>query len=265
MPRLANPPRLIVFILTPQTVMLDVTGPLQAFHEALAPLYAREGWRNPQANGKDPDRRSLMTRKNFDPVFLKFLNNPVFNQAAIEIIAFEIGGQQFCVRTTAVREIRGWSKSTPLPGSPHEVMGMMNLRGSIIPIVNMASKLGMAPSEPDARSAVIVAEVQSAVIGLLVDRVADILTVEAKLVQPTPEMRGSFTGGYVTGVAIDGANHRAILSVWDGFAIVDLTSRTVTRHIAAPPAPLIVGHASQVIHGADNILGASLHPDHRRS
>ncbi|MAU99079.1 MAG: chemotaxis protein CheW [Fulvimarina sp.] len=122
------------------------------------------------------------------------------HEAAIEIIAFEIGGQQFCVRTTAVREIRGWSKSTPLPGSPHEVMGMMNLRGSIIPIVNMASKLGMAPSEPDARSAVIVAEVQSAVIGLLVDRVADILTVEAKVVQPTPEMRGSFTGGYVTGV-----------------------------------------------------------------
>ena len=118
----------------------------------------------------------------------------------IEIIAFEIGGQQFCVRTTAVREIRGWTKSTPLPGSPHEIMGMMNLRGSIIPIVNMASKLGMPPSQPDARSAVIVAEVQSAVIGLLVDRVADILTVEANVVQPTPEMRGSFTGGYVTGV-----------------------------------------------------------------
>ncbi len=121
-------------------------------------------------------------------------------QSAIEIIAFEIGGQQFCVRTTAVREIRGWSKSTPLPGSPHEIMGMMNLRGSIIPIVNMASKLGMAPSEPDARSAVIVAEVQNSVIGLLVDRVADILTVESSVVQPTPEMRGSFTGGYVTGV-----------------------------------------------------------------
>ena len=118
----------------------------------------------------------------------------------IEIIAFYLGEQQFCVRTTSIREIRGWAKSTPLPHAPPEVMGMMNLRGSIIPIVNMASKLGMAPSEPDARSAVIVAEVQSAVIGLLVDRVADILTVEAKVVQPTPEMRGSFTGGYVTGV-----------------------------------------------------------------
>ncbi|TFF18051.1 purine-binding chemotaxis protein CheW [Jiella endophytica] len=142
--------------------------------------------------------------------------------SVIEIIAFEIGGQQFCVRTTAVREIRGWSKSTPLPGSPHEIMGMMNLRGSIIPIVNMATKLGMPPSEPDARSAVIVAEVQNQVIGLLVDRVADILTVESSVVQPTPEMRGSFTGGHVTGVLATGQGMICFLDLdrmFAGFSI----------------------------------------------
>ncbi|MBO0663449.1 chemotaxis protein CheW [Jiella sp. MQZ9-1] len=139
-------------------------------------------------------------------------------EAAIEIIAFEIGGQRFCVRTTAVREIRGWSKSTPLPQAPREIMGMMNLRGSIIPIVNMATKLGMPASEPDGRSAVIVAEVQDAVIGLLVDRVADILTVEAKTIQPTPEMRGSFTGGYVTGVIATGDGMTCFLDLNRMFA-----------------------------------------------
>ncbi|MEX6504864.1 chemotaxis protein CheW [Jiella sp. M17.18] len=120
--------------------------------------------------------------------------------SATEIIAFEIGGQQFCVRTTAVREIRGWTQSTPLPQSSPEMMGMMNLRGTIIPIVNMAAKLGMMASQPDARSAVVVAEVHGSVVGLLVDRVADILTIDSGTIQPPPEMTGGYSRSFLTGV-----------------------------------------------------------------
>lgn len=64
----------------------------------------------------------------------------------IEIIAFYLGEQQFCVRTTSIREIRGWAKSTPLPHAPPEVMGMMNLRGAVIPVINTARKLGLPRS-----------------------------------------------------------------------------------------------------------------------
>ncbi|MCQ0987463.1 chemotaxis protein CheW [Jiella marina] len=143
------------------------------------------------------------------------------NNAYIEIIAFEIGGQEFCVRTMSVREIRGWTQSTPLPQAPQEVMGMMNLRGSIIPIVNMATKLGMPASKPDARSAVIVAEIGNTVVGLLVDRVADILTVEAASVQPTPEMRGSFSAGYVSGVLATDSGMTSFLDLDRMFAGFD--------------------------------------------
>ena len=120
--------------------------------------------------------------------------------SAIEIIAFEIGDQEFCVRTTAVREIRGWTQSTPLPQSSPEMMGMMTLRGTIIPIVNMAAKLGMAPSRPTPRSAVVVAEVHGSVVGLLVDRVADILTIDGKNIQPAPEMNGSYSRSFLDGI-----------------------------------------------------------------
>jgi purine-binding chemotaxis protein CheW len=61
--------------------------------------------------------------------------------AALEIIAFKLNDQEFCVLTTTIREIRGWAPSTPLPHSPDEVLGVMNLRGSVIPIMGLRGNL----------------------------------------------------------------------------------------------------------------------------
>jgi hypothetical protein len=86
-----------------------------------------------------------------------------------------VHAKQFCVKTTTIREIRGWGPAMPVPQSPQEIMGVMNLRGAVIPIVNLAAKLGMAATEPTERSAIVVAEVYGLVMGLLVDSVSDIL------------------------------------------------------------------------------------------
>ncbi|MAU97268.1 MAG: chemotaxis protein CheW [Fulvimarina sp.] len=118
----------------------------------------------------------------------------------IEIIAFYLGEQQFCVRTTSIREIRGWAKSTPLPHAPPEVMGMMNLRGAVIPVINTASKLGLGRSEPTERSAIVVAELGGAVFGLMVDRVSDILSIGPDIIQPVPEMSAGFDRSFVEGI-----------------------------------------------------------------
>lgn len=118
----------------------------------------------------------------------------------IEIIAFYLGDQQFCVRTTSIREIRGWAKSTPLPHASPEVMGMMNLRGVIIPVINTARKLGQSWSSPTERSAIVVAELGGAVFGLMVDRVSDILTLDQSMIQPVPEMSAGYDKGYVEGI-----------------------------------------------------------------
>jgi purine-binding chemotaxis protein CheW len=69
-----------------------------------------------------------------------------------EIIAFRLHDQEFCVRTTTIREIRGWGPATPVPHTPLDVMGVMNLRGSVIPIIDLAKKLGMKSAEPNERS-----------------------------------------------------------------------------------------------------------------
>lgn len=119
---------------------------------------------------------------------------------ALEIIAFMLHEQQFCLRTISIREIRGWAPVTPLPQAPVEVMGVMNLRGSVIPIVDLSAKLGMEPGRVHARSAVVVTHVGDKTIGLMVDRVSDILTVPAESLQPVPAASGIAKAGYAQGI-----------------------------------------------------------------
>ncbi len=123
-----------------------------------------------------------------------------FSGETLEIIAFRLHEQEFCVKTTTIREIRGWAPSTPIPHAPSDVIGVMNLRGSVIPIIDLAYKLGMKSTVANERSAIVVAEVHNMVIGMLVDRVSDILTIGSDQVQPVPEVTASFDRSYCEGI-----------------------------------------------------------------
>ena len=118
----------------------------------------------------------------------------------IEIIAFRLHNQEFCLRTTTIREIRGWAPATPIPHSPPDVVGVINLRGTVIPIIDLASKLGLPSSSTNERSAIVVTEVGGMVIGILVDQVSDILTVKASDLQPAPEVTTSFDRAFTEGI-----------------------------------------------------------------
>lgn len=122
------------------------------------------------------------------------------SEETLDIIAFRLHDQDFCVKTTTIREIRGWAPSTPIPHSPPEVVGVMNLRGSVIPIIDLACKLGMKTGEANERSAIVVAEVHHMVIGMLVERVSDILTVPVSQIKPIPEVGSSFDNSFSEGM-----------------------------------------------------------------
>jgi len=121
-----------------------------------------------------------------------------------ELISFRIGTQEFCVDIMAVREIRGWTSATPIPHSPNYVRGVINLRGAVLPIVDLAARLGFGVTEPSARSVIIVAHIGNRTVGLLVDAVSDILTVSDDLVQPTPDVTCDTVKAFVKGIlAVD--------------------------------------------------------------
>lgn len=121
-----------------------------------------------------------------------------------ELIAFRIGDQEFCVNIMSVREIRGWTQATPVPHAPPYMMGVINLRGVVLPIIDLSQRLGMPKAEPTPRHVIIVAQVGSKVVGLLVEAVSDILTVTDDTIQPTPEVASDLQRGFARGIlAID--------------------------------------------------------------
>ena len=122
-----------------------------------------------------------------------------------ELVVFRIASQEFAIDIQSVREIRGWTAATELPHAPDYVRGVVNLRGAILPIVDLAARLGMRTIAPTARNVIIVVQVATRMVGLLVDAVCDILAAADADVQPTPEVASEFAARFVRGVlGIDG-------------------------------------------------------------
>jgi purine-binding chemotaxis protein CheW len=121
-----------------------------------------------------------------------------------ELISFRIGEQEFCIDVMSVREIRGWTPATPLPHAPSYVLGMINLRGAVLPIMDLSARLGMTPAVPDVRHVIIVTQIKRHLVGLLVDGVSDILTIDENVIQPTPEVASDLQRNFARGIlAID--------------------------------------------------------------
>ena len=105
------------------------------------------------------------------------MENQTQSNAEIELLSFRLAEQEYSVDIMSVREIRGWTRATPLPHAPAYVRGVINLRGTVLPVVDLSTRLGMAPVEGDARNVIIVVQVGSQTAGLLVDAVSDILAL----------------------------------------------------------------------------------------
>lgn len=122
-----------------------------------------------------------------------------------ELISFRIGAQEFCVDIMDVREIRGWTPATAIPQAPAFVRGVINLRGAVLPILDLGARLGLGAADPTARHVIIVAQVEKQIVGLLVDAVSDILTITDDMIQPTPDVGSDLARSSVRGLlAIDG-------------------------------------------------------------
>ena len=120
-----------------------------------------------------------------------------------EMVGFRVGDQAFCIDITSVLEIRGWTPTTPLPKSPDYMKGVVNLRGVVLPIIDLAARLGLPTKEPSARHAIMVVKCGARTVGLLVEAVSDIVELDDASRQQTPDLGDD--GGVIAGIfAIDG-------------------------------------------------------------
>ncbi|MGB8813042.1 MAG: chemotaxis protein CheW [Paracoccaceae bacterium] len=118
----------------------------------------------------------------------------------VQFVTFYTGGQSFSIDICQVREIRRWSAVTPLPHAPAEVLGVMNLRGSVIPIFDLAVRFGLDRTPDNSRNVVVIAAHENQTVGLLVESVSEILSVSRDRIQETPDLRSDNSRQSITGV-----------------------------------------------------------------
>jgi purine-binding chemotaxis protein CheW len=116
-----------------------------------------------------------------------FEEDAVTIENAIQLIAFSIGEQTYGVEITTVREIRAWGGATPLPNTRDYVRGVINLRGTIVPIFDLRARFGDGRTEATKTHVVVVMSVGEKWVGMLVDAVSDILTVSRDDIHAVPE------------------------------------------------------------------------------
>ena len=117
-----------------------------------------------------------------------------------QFISFAIGDDQYGVDIMAVREIKGWSEITHLPKQPEYVRGVLNLRGAIVPIIDLRCRFGQGLTEATPLHIVIIVQIAARQVGLLADRVLDIVTFENAKVQPVPRISNSSRINFLSGL-----------------------------------------------------------------
>ena len=122
-----------------------------------------------------------------------------------QLITFQLGDQVLGVDIMAIREIRAWSPATPLPNVPVHVRGVVNLRGVVLPVIDLRCRLGWGTTDPTARHVIIVVRIGEQLQGMIVDAVNDIVSVAQDDMQPLPEMGDGEASRFLEGLAtIDG-------------------------------------------------------------
>lgn len=112
----------------------------------------------------------------------------------MELLTFRLSEQDYALDIMSVREIRSWSKATPLPHSPAFMKGVINLRGTVLPVMDLAERLSLPAPAQSSRSVIIVVHHEDNVTGLLVDAVSDIVTLTPDDLQSPPEMAATSKG-----------------------------------------------------------------------
>ncbi len=118
----------------------------------------------------------------------------------LQLVTFEVGSEEFAIPILSVQEINRMMQITRVPQSPDFVEGVINLRGKIIPVVDLRRRFGLPASESHGDNRIIVVEIHGRVIGFTVDRVNEVLRISPGIVEPPPSMVCGLESEYVQGV-----------------------------------------------------------------
>ena len=121
--------------------------------------------------------------------------------ASVSLLTFYLDDEHYGVQMCHVREIIAWTHITKVPKMPAYIKGVMNLRGNIIPVIDLRVRFALAPKEPNMLTSVIVVSISGIAVGLVVDRVSEALSVEAKNLLAPPKFNEKVNANYLSSMA----------------------------------------------------------------
>lgn len=130
-----------------------------------------------------------------------------------QYVSFTIGEEEYCVDIIFIREIKGWVPVTPLPNSPEYMLGVLNLRGVVVPIFDMRCRFGMGETQTSSLHVMIIVAIGDRVMGILVDAVSDILTIGIDEIMTVPDLDQRGDRKFLSGLITHGEKMVAILSL----------------------------------------------------
>jgi purine-binding chemotaxis protein CheW len=127
------------------------------------------------------------------------MDNTLMNDGVLEALAFKLGNEEYGIKILQVQEIRGYESVTRIASAPEHVKGVVNLRGTIVPIVDMRIKFKLGEPTYNQFTVVIILNIQDRVVGMVVDSVSDVISLTAEQIKPAPDM-GALNTDYVVGL-----------------------------------------------------------------
>jgi purine-binding chemotaxis protein CheW len=145
---------------------------------------------------------------------LDTLSNQIsFATDGSQYLTFRLAQEEYGVEILKVQEIKGYSAITPIPNTPSYLKGVMNLRGTIVPVVDLRSKFAMDEAEYNQFTVIIVVKVGAKVMGLIVDAVSDVLNIPKVDIQATPDFGSEVDARYINGMAKAGDKLVVLLDI----------------------------------------------------
>lgn len=148
-------------------------------------------------------------------------------QQPLEVLAFKLGNEEYGVDIQKVQELRGYDAVTSMANAPAYLKGVINLRGIIVPIVDLRIKFGLGSPTYDQFTVVIILSIQGQVTGVVVDSVSDVTTLAADQIKPAPAM--SFDANYLIGL---GAINERLLMLLDMDLLLQSDELVLSENLA---------------------------------
>lgn len=153
-----------------------------------------------------------------------------------QYLTFTVGSEEYGVDILRVQEIKGHTAITPIPNAPPSIKGVMNLRGTVVPVIGLRESFGMAPLEYNKFSVIVVMTVGPKAVGVLVDAVSDVLNLKLADIDMAPELGGRVDMSLIEGMARAGDKFIVILAIDKLVAGVDIKTELLAPAVAAAGA-----------------------------